>query len=94
MYKYQTGPEPDHDGYEWVEPEAQCENCGNTNRECTCGDVIEDREMEHRNQPVAKSFYQKYGYYVRDGPPEEEEEERGYVDDPDEPFDMSIYRRW
>ena len=64
MCKYQTGPEPDH---EWVEDEAECENCGNTNRECTCGDVVEDR-----NQSMVKSFYQKYGYDERDGPPEEE----------------------
>ena len=38
-------------------------------------------EYTTRDRPVVKSFYDRYGYDERDGPPEEEEE-RGYVDDP------------
>ena len=44
-------------------------------------------ESTTRDHPVVKSFYDRYGYDERDGPPEEEEEESGYVDDPSEPLD-------
>lgn len=56
---------------------------------------IEDNRNEYstRDQPVQPSFYDRYGYDERDGPPEEEEEERGYVDDPEEPLDELNYRR-
>ena len=32
-------------------------------------------EYSTRDQPAQPSFYQKYGYDERDGPPEEEEDE-------------------
>lgn len=32
-------------------------------------------EYTTRDQPVAKSFYEKFGFDERDGPPEEEEDE-------------------
>ena len=38
-------------------------------------------EYTTRDEPVVKSFYDRYGYDERDGPPEQEEE-RGYRDDP------------
>ncbi len=41
-------------------------------------------EYSIHDQPQQKSFHQKYGYDERDGPPEKEEEEHGYVDDPDD----------
>ena len=45
-----------------------------------------------RGRTVVKSFYDRYGFDERDGPPEEDEEvERGYVDDPDEPSDELNY---
>lgn len=46
----------------------------------------EDNRDEHstRDQPEQKSFRDRYGFDERDGPPDEEEEERGYVDDPED----------
>ena len=46
MYKYKNGPEPDHSGYEHVDPDEQCENCGHKYRDCECGDLIEDDDPE------------------------------------------------
>ena len=41
-------------------------------------------EYSTRDEPLQKSFYEKYGFDERDGPPEDEEgEDRGYRDDPD-----------
>ena len=46
------------------------------------------------NEPRQKSFHELYGFDERDGPPEEEEDEkRGYEHDPDEPLDELNYRR-
>lgn len=50
-------------------------------------------EYSTRDEPRKESFQQKIGYDERDGPPEEEEEKRGYVDDPDEVLDELNYRR-
>ena len=43
---------------------------------------IEDNRDENttRNQQIQKSFYDRYGFDERDGPPEEEKEECGYAD--------------
>lgn len=49
-------------------------------------------EYSTREELVTKSFYDRYGYDERDGPPEEEEES-GYVDDPEGPLDRLNYRR-
>jgi hypothetical protein len=37
-------------------------------------------EWSSRDPPITKSFYEKYGYDEREGPPEEEED-RVYIDD-------------
>jgi hypothetical protein len=51
-------------------------------------------EYSTRDEPQQKSFYDRYGFDERDGPPEGEEEERGYQDDPDDiPLDELNYRR-
>jgi hypothetical protein len=44
-------------------------------------------EYSTHDQPAQPSFQDRYGYDERDGPPEEQEEERGYVNGPDEPLD-------
>lgn len=54
-------------------------------------DYIEDDsdnrdEYSTRDQRAQPSFYDRYGFDERDGPPEEEEE-RGDVGDPDVPMD-------
>lgn len=77
MYKFRTGWEKDHERWEEVDEQEQCDDCGEINRDCRCTETAEE-------EPVAvKSFREKYGFDERDGEPEEEEE-RGHVDDPDE----------
>ena len=50
-------------------------------------------EYSTRDEPRKESFHQNYGFDERDDPPEEEEVERGYVDDPDDVLDELNYRR-
>lgn len=47
-------------------------------------------EYSTRDQPAQPSSYDRYGFDERDGPPEEEEE-RGYVDDPNEPWRQVVF---
>ena len=46
MYKSVPAYEADHTGYEYVDPEDKCENCGHKYKKCECGDVIADDDPD------------------------------------------------
>ncbi len=69
MYKFRTGCEKDHERWEEVDEQEQCEDCGELNRHCRCTETADEEPV------VVKSFQEKYGFDERDGPPEEEEDE-------------------
>ena len=77
MYKQIPAYEPDHSGYEEVDPDDQCEDCQRKYRHCECGNTLEDLPEQDETKPV--SFYDRYGFDERDGP--SPEEEHGYDDD-------------
>ena len=59
-------------------------------------DIFGENNMDEyttRDEPTQPSFFEKYGFDERDGPPEGEEEERGYTDDPSLPLDELDCRR-
>ena len=86
MYKFRTGWEKDHERWEEVDEHEQCEDCGEINRNCQCSETAEE-------EPVEKSFNERHGFDERDDPPEEEEKNCGYRDDPDKSLDELDYRR-
>lgn len=63
MYKFRTGWEKDHERWEEVDADEQCENCGEINRSCQCSEIADEK-------PVEKSFHERNGFDERDGPPE------------------------
>ena len=77
MYKFRTGWEKDHERWEEVDEQEQCDGCNELNRHCRCTETADEA-------PVEKSFHERNGFDERDGPPEEDEEYR-YVNDPSEP---------
>ena len=71
MYKFRTGWEKDHERWEQVDEDEQCEDCGELNRDCHCTETAEEEPV------VQKPFHDRYGYDERDGPPEQEDDEEG-----------------
>ena len=82
MYKFRTGWEKDHERWEEVNADEQCEDCGELNRNCQCSETADE-------EPAQPSFFDRHGSDERDDPPEEE---RGYRDDREGPVDELNYR--
>jgi hypothetical protein len=48
MYKWTAAWEKDNEGYDYVDENSICEDCGEKYKNCECGDVIEE---DHPDAP-------------------------------------------
>ena len=56
MYKWINYAELDNCGYEYVEEDERCEDCGEWYRNCECSDLIEDDDDE---APFDERYYSR-----------------------------------